>query len=116
MLLLKRNGTVTICHSKTANLPAVVKEADIVVVAMGRALSVGKDSFKAGQYVVDVGVNPNPVPKPATEDKTWKSTVGDVKFNEVEPIVAGISPVPGGVGSVTNAILVSHVVEAAKKA
>ena len=116
MLLLKRNGTVTICHSKTANLPATVKEADIVVVAMGRALSVGKDSFKAGQYVIDVGVNPNPVPKPAVEDKSWKSTVGDVKFDEVEPIVAGLSPVPGGVGSVTNAILVAHVVEAAKRA
>jgi methylenetetrahydrofolate dehydrogenase (NADP+)/methenyltetrahydrofolate cyclohydrolase len=108
MLLLKKNGTVTVCHSKTNNLPEVVKAADIVVVAMGRALSVGKDSFKAGQYVVDVGVNPKP--------NGEKGTCGDVKFDEVEPIVAGISPVPGGVGSVTNCILISHVVDAAKKA
>jgi methylenetetrahydrofolate dehydrogenase (NADP+)/methenyltetrahydrofolate cyclohydrolase len=108
LLLLKKNGTVTICHSKTPDLSAVVKEADIVVVAMGRALSVGKESFKAGQYVVDVGVNPKP--------NGEKGTCGDVKFDEVEPIVAGISPVPGGVGSVTNCILISHVVDAAKKA
>ncbi|AEF85078.1 bifunctional protein FolD [Treponema primitia ZAS-2] len=108
MLLLKKNGTVTVCHSKTQNLPAITQEADIVVVAMGRALSVGKESFKAGQYVVDVGVNPKP--------NGEKGTCGDVKFDEVEPIVAGISPVPGGVGSVTNCILISHVVDAAKKA
>jgi methylenetetrahydrofolate dehydrogenase (NADP+)/methenyltetrahydrofolate cyclohydrolase len=107
MLLLKKNGTVTVCHSKTNNLPEVVKAADIVVVAMGRALSVGKESFKAGQYVVDVGVNPKP--------NGEKGTCGDVKFDEVEPIVAGISPVPGGVGSVTNCILISHVVDAAQK-
>jgi methylenetetrahydrofolate dehydrogenase (NADP+)/methenyltetrahydrofolate cyclohydrolase len=107
MLLLAKNGTVTVCHSKTQNLSEVTKEADIVVVAMGRALSVGKESFRAGQYVVDVGVNPKP--------NGEKGTCGDVRFDEVEPVVAGISPVPGGVGSVTNAVLVSHVVEAAKR-
>jgi methylenetetrahydrofolate dehydrogenase (NADP+)/methenyltetrahydrofolate cyclohydrolase len=78
------------------------------MVAMGRALSVGKESFKAGQYVVDVGVKPKP--------KGEKGTCGDVRFDEVEPLVAGISPVPGGVGLVTNAVLASHVVEAARRA
>jgi methylenetetrahydrofolate dehydrogenase (NADP+)/methenyltetrahydrofolate cyclohydrolase len=108
MRLLKKNGTVTVCHSKTQNLGEITRGADIVVVAMGRALALGRESFSAGQYVVDVGVNPRP--------KGEKGTCGDVRFDEVEPLVAGISPVPGGVGSVTNAVLVSHVVEAAKRA
>jgi methylenetetrahydrofolate dehydrogenase (NADP+)/methenyltetrahydrofolate cyclohydrolase len=107
MLLLKENGTVTVCHSKTADLPKKTQEADIVVGAMGRALSVGKDCFRPGQYVIDVGVNA----KPSGE----KGTCGDVRTEEVEPIVAGITPVPGGVGSVTNANLVSHVIDAASK-
>jgi methylenetetrahydrofolate dehydrogenase (NADP+)/methenyltetrahydrofolate cyclohydrolase len=108
MLLLKKNGTVTICHSKTKDLPKKVQAADIVVVAMGRAWSVGKECFKAGQYVIDVGVNAKP--------NGEKGTCGDVKTEEVEPIVAGISPVPGGVGSVTSANLVSHVIAAAQAA
>jgi methylenetetrahydrofolate dehydrogenase (NADP+)/methenyltetrahydrofolate cyclohydrolase len=105
LLLLEKNATVTICHSKTKNLPEVVKEADIVIVATGRALSIGKEYFRAGQYVVDVGVNPKP--------NGEKGLCGDVKFDEAEPIVAGISPVPGGVGSVTACILVNHVIRAA---
>ncbi|WP_062326983.1 bifunctional 5,10-methylenetetrahydrofolate dehydrogenase/5,10-methenyltetrahydrofolate cyclohydrolase [Treponema endosymbiont of Eucomonympha sp.] len=108
LLLLKKNGTVTICHSKTQNLAETVKAADIVVVAMGRALSVGKEYFRAGQYVIDVGVNPKP--------NGEKGTCGDVKFDEAEPVVAGISPVPGGVGAVTNACLVAHVIAAVKAA
>ncbi|MDR3356127.1 MAG: bifunctional 5,10-methylenetetrahydrofolate dehydrogenase/5,10-methenyltetrahydrofolate cyclohydrolase [Spirochaetaceae bacterium] len=107
MLLLKKNGTVTICHSKTKDLPEKVQAADVVVVAMGRAWSVGKECFRAGQYVIDVGVNAKP--------NGEKGTCGDVKTEEVEPIVAGISPVPGGVGSVTSANLVSHVIAAAAK-
>ncbi|GMO51400.1 MAG: tetrahydrofolate dehydrogenase/cyclohydrolase catalytic domain-containing protein [Termitinemataceae bacterium] len=107
MLLLKKNGTVTMCHSKTKDMAKKTQAADIVIVAMGRALSVGKECFKAGQYVIDVGVNKKP--------NGEKGTCGDVKFEEVEPIVAGISPVPFGVGSVTSANLVSHVIEAAKK-
>jgi methylenetetrahydrofolate dehydrogenase (NADP+)/methenyltetrahydrofolate cyclohydrolase len=105
LLLLEKNATVTICHSKTRNLPEVVKAADIVIVAMGRALSVGKEYFRRGQYVIDVGVNPKPNGR--------KGICGDVKFDEAEPIVAGISPVPGGVGSVTACILVSHVIRSA---
>ena len=108
MLLLKRNGTVTICHSKTKDLEQKVQAADIVVVAMGRAWSVGKECFRAGQYVFDVGVNAKP--------NGDKGTCGDVRTEEVEPIVAGITPVPGGVGSVTSANLICHVIEAAKAA
>jgi methylenetetrahydrofolate dehydrogenase (NADP+)/methenyltetrahydrofolate cyclohydrolase len=108
MLLLKENATVTVCHSKTKDLPKRTQEADVVVVAMGRAWSVGKESFKAGQYVIDVGVNAKP--------NGEKGTCGDVRTEEVEPIVAGVSPVPGGVGSVTNCNLISHVIDAAKKA
>jgi methylenetetrahydrofolate dehydrogenase (NADP+)/methenyltetrahydrofolate cyclohydrolase len=107
LMLLEKNATVTICHSKTRNLPDVVREADIVIVAMGRALSVGKEYFRAGQYVVDVGVNPKP--------NGEKGICGDVKFDEAEHIVAGISPVPGGVGSVTTCMLVNHVIRAAAK-
>ncbi|GHV20866.1 bifunctional protein FolD [Spirochaetia bacterium] len=107
MLLLKKNGTVTVCHSKTKDMAKKVQAADVVVVAMGRAWSVGKECFKAGQYVIDVGVNAKP--------NGEKGTCGDVRTEEVEPIVAGISPVPGGVGSVTSANLVSHVIDAAKK-
>ncbi|GHV83136.1 bifunctional protein FolD [Spirochaetia bacterium] len=107
LLLLKKNATVTICHSKTKDAAKKTQAADVVVVAMGRAWSVGKESFKAGQYVIDVGVNAKP--------NGEKGTCGDVKTEEVEPIVAGISPVPGGVGSVTSANLISHVIEAAKK-
>ncbi|MDR3161714.1 MAG: bifunctional 5,10-methylenetetrahydrofolate dehydrogenase/5,10-methenyltetrahydrofolate cyclohydrolase [Spirochaetaceae bacterium] len=107
LLLLEKNGTVTICHSKTKDMPSIIKEADIVVVAMGRAESVGKESFREGQIVVDVGVNPKP--------DGSKGTCGDVKFAEVEPIVAAISPVPGGVGSVTNCMLINHLIRAAQR-
>jgi methylenetetrahydrofolate dehydrogenase (NADP+)/methenyltetrahydrofolate cyclohydrolase len=106
MLLLKENATVTVCHSKTKDTTKKTQEADVVVVAMGKAWLCGKDYFRAGQYVIDVGVNAKP--------NGEKGTCGDVKCDEVEPIVAGISPVPGGVGSVTNCILLSHVIQAAK--
>jgi len=107
MLLLKENATITICHSKTKDLAKRAQEADVVVVAMGRAWSVDKSYFRAGQYVIDVGVNSRPDGE--------KGTCGDVKTEEVEPIVAGITPVPGGVGTVTNTTLLCHVVEAASK-
>ena len=107
MLLLKENATVTVCHSKTKDLQQKTREADVVVVAMGRAWSVGKESFRAGQYVIDVGVNAKP--------NGEKGTCGDVRTEEVEPIVAGITPVPGGVGSVTNTNLLTHVVAASAK-
>jgi methylenetetrahydrofolate dehydrogenase (NADP+)/methenyltetrahydrofolate cyclohydrolase len=74
---------------------------------MGRAESVGAEHFREGQVVIDVGVNPKP--------DGSKGTCGDVKYAEVEPIVGAITPVPGGVGSVTNCMLISHIVRAAAK-
>jgi len=107
MMLLQANATITICHSKTADLPSVAKEADIVIAALGRMESITADYFKPGQTVIDVGINWN-------EEKG--KLCGDVKFDDVESIVDAITPVPGGVGSVTTSVLVSHVVDAAKKA
>ena len=105
MMLLKKNGTVTICHTKTPDMPSVVKEADIVIVAAGRAGVVGGEYLRDGQVVIDVGINMG-------EDG---KLCGDVNFAEAEPIVDAITPVPGGVGSVTTSVLLSHVVDAAKK-
>ncbi|MCR4962710.1 MAG: bifunctional 5,10-methylenetetrahydrofolate dehydrogenase/5,10-methenyltetrahydrofolate cyclohydrolase [Firmicutes bacterium] len=105
MLLLARNATVTVCHSKTKDLPAVVREADIVVAAMGRARLLGAEYFRPGQIVLDVGIN---------FDDQGKMC-GDVDFAQVEPIVAAITPVPGGVGAVTNRVLLKHVVDAAQR-
>ena len=103
MMLLKKNATVTVCHTKTVDMPAVVREADVVIVAAGRAGIVGADYLRPGQVVIDVGINVN------AEGKLC----GDVNFAESEPVVAAITPVPGGVGSVTTSVLVEHVVEAA---
>lgn len=106
MLLMTANATVTTCHTKTVDTPSITREADIVVVAAGRMETIGAEHFSEGQAVIDVGIGWN--------DEKGK-LCGDVKFDEVEPIVASITPVPGGVGSVTTAVLVSHVVEAAKR-
>lgn len=105
MMLLKKNGTVTICHTKTQDMPSVVKEADIVIVAAGRVGVVGGEYLRAGQVVLDVGINMGPDGK----------LCGDVNYTEAEPIVDAITPVPGGVGSVTTSVLLAHVVDAAKK-
>lgn len=106
MLLLGRNATVTICHSHTVDLPQVTKGADIVIAAVGRERMIGASYVKAGQVVIDVGIN-------------WSDAdqrlYGDVDFDEVEPAVAAITPVPKGVGSVTTSVLVSHVVDAAER-
>ena len=105
MLLLNRNATVTLCNSRTRDLPEVCREADIVVVAMGKAGAVGAEHLREGQVVVDVGIHVNEEGK----------LCGDVRFGEAEPLVEAITPVPGGVGTVTTSVLVSHVVEAAEK-
>jgi methylenetetrahydrofolate dehydrogenase (NADP+)/methenyltetrahydrofolate cyclohydrolase len=105
MMLVKKNATVTICHTKTVDMPSVAREADILIVAAGRAGVVGADYVSAGQTVIDVGINVN------AEGKLC----GDVDFAAVEPIVDAITPVPGGVGSVTTSVLVGHVVEAAMR-
>ena len=105
MMLLRRNATVTLCNSRTQDLPALCKEADIVVVAMGRQGFIGSDCLREGQVVVDVGIHVN------AEGKLC----GDVRFDEAEPLVEAITPVPGGVGTVTTSVLVGHVVDAAEK-
>ena len=105
MMLIKKNATVTVCHTRTVDMPSVAREADILIVAAGRAGVVGAEYVKPGQVVIDVGINVN------AEGKLC----GDVDYAAVEPIVDAITPVPGGVGSVTTSVLVSHVVEAAAK-
>lgn len=102
MLLMRENATITICHSRTENLPAVCAEADILVAAIGRAKMITADYVKPGQIVIDVGINPDP-------DRPG-SYCGDVDFAAVEPIVDKITPVPGGVGSVTTMVLCKHTV------
>ena len=105
MMLIKKNATVTVCHTRPVDMPSVVREADIVIVAAGRAGVVDDTYLRAGQVVIDVGINVN------AEGKLC----GDVDFEKAEPIVEAITPVPGGVGSVTTSVLVGHVVEAAKR-
>lgn len=106
MLLTNRSATVTVCHTRTQNAPEITRNADIVIVAAGRAETIGGEYFSAGQTVIDVGTN--------WSDEKGK-LCGDVRFDEAEPIVGAITPVPGGVGTVTTSVLVSHVVEAAKR-
>lgn len=105
MMLIKKNATVTICHTRTIDMPSVAREAEILIVAAGRAGVVGKEYVSPGQTVIDVGINVNEEGK----------LCGDVNYAEVEPIVDAITPVPGGVGSVTTSVLVGHVVEAAMR-
>lgn len=106
MMLLNKNATVTICHTKTVNIQEITRKADIVVTSAGQCEAFNKGYFSEKQIVIDVGINWN-------EEKA--KICGDVLFDEVEPIVDYITPVPGGVGSVTTSVLVNHVVEAAKR-
>lgn len=106
MMLLQKNATVTLCHTRTVDMPSVCREAEILVVAAGKAGVVDASYVSPGQVVVDVGINGN------AEGKLC----GDVAFDAVEPVVEAITPVPGGVGSVTTCVLVGHVVEAAERA
>lgn len=103
MMLLKKNATITVCHTKTKNLEQEVQAADIVVAAAGSAGFIKKEHLRTGQVVIDVGINVN----------EEGNLCGDVAFDEAEPIVDAITPVPGGVGGVTTSILVEHVVNAA---
>ncbi|MBE6968908.1 MAG: bifunctional 5,10-methylenetetrahydrofolate dehydrogenase/5,10-methenyltetrahydrofolate cyclohydrolase [Ruminococcaceae bacterium] len=107
MMLMHKNATVTICHTRTVDMPSVTREADILIVCAGQMESIGKEYLREGQIVVDVGINWN-------EEKG--KLCGDVKFDEAEHLVGGVTPVPGGVGSVTTSVLVNHVVEAAERA
>ena len=106
MLLMRRNATVTICHTRTRDLNDEIRRADIVVAATGQPESLGPDCFREGQTVIDVGIS-------WSEEK--QKIVGDVQTEAVSGVVDAITPVPGGVGSVTSAILASHVIKAAEK-
>ncbi len=103
MLLLHRNGTVTICHSKTKNLKKICKNADILIAAVGKAKFITSDMVKKGAVVIDVGMN---------KDENSK-LCGDVDFDNVEKIASYITPVPGGVGPMTIAMLMKNTVTAA---
>lgn len=105
MLLMAENATVTMCHSRTENGGEIAKDCDIVVAAVGKAKALGAEYFSAGQTVIDVGIN---------FDDEGKMC-GDTDFDAAEAAVAAVSPVPGGVGAVTTAVLVRHTVEAAEK-
>ena len=107
LMVQARNATVTMCHTRTADLSAECRRADVLVAAAGYAGTVGADCVAPGQVVVDVGIN---------WDEKSQRLVGDVDFDAAEPVVAAITPVPGGVGAVTTAILAKHVIEAAERA
>ncbi len=112
MLLLHRNATITICHSRTQELAKVTKRADILVAAVGRAEMVKADWVKPGAVVIDVGINR--VDDPSR--KRGYRLVGDVAFDEVKEVAGHITPVPGGVGPMTIAMLLQNTVEGAKRA
>lgn len=103
-LLLRENATVTMCHSRTRDLPGVTRRADVLIVAAGRREMIGAEHVKDGAVVVDVGIH----------RKEEGGLVGDVRFDEVEPRVDWISPVPGGVGPMTRAMLLHNTVRAAR--
>ena len=105
LLLLEAHATVTICHSRTVDLPAVCREADILVAAVGRPEMITAEYVKPGAVVIDVGIN-----------RTEAGMVGDVDFASVEPLASAITPVPGGVGPMTRAMLLVNTVDAAKRA
>lgn len=106
LLLAARDATVTLCHSRTRDVPSACRAADIVVLATGRARAFDGSFFREGQTVLDVGVN---------FDETG-AMCGDADASSVEPMVAAFTPVPGGIGSVTTAVTLEHVVAAAERA
>lgn len=104
MMMMKENATITICHTKTANLAEEARRAEILVAAAGKGKMVKRDMVGEGAVVIDVGIN---------FDENGKMC-GDVDFDDVSPVAGMITPVPGGVGSVTSTVLVKHVIEACK--
>lgn len=103
LMLLERHCTVTYCHSRTADLPAMCREADVLVAAIGRPKMIGAEYVKEGAVVIDVGIN-----------RTDQGMVGDVDFAAVAPRCSAITPVPGGVGPMTRAMLLSNTVDSAE--
>jgi 5,10-methylene-tetrahydrofolate dehydrogenase/methenyl tetrahydrofolate cyclohydrolase len=111
MMLLARDATVTICHSRTADLPAMVRQADIIIAAIGRAHFVTAEMVKPGAVVIDVGINRV---ADAQAAKGYRLT-GDVDYAAVEPVAGAITPVPGGVGPMTIAMLLKNTLTAASR-
>ncbi|HVF02421.1 MAG TPA: bifunctional methylenetetrahydrofolate dehydrogenase/methenyltetrahydrofolate cyclohydrolase FolD [Rubrobacteraceae bacterium] len=103
-LLLRENATVTVCHSRTRDLPEVTRRAELLVVAAGRREMVGAEYVREGAVVVDVGIH----------GREGGGLVGDVRFDEVEPVASRITPVPGGVGPMTRAMLLHNTLQAAR--
>ncbi|MDR1137263.1 MAG: bifunctional 5,10-methylenetetrahydrofolate dehydrogenase/5,10-methenyltetrahydrofolate cyclohydrolase [Synergistaceae bacterium] len=104
MMLMGGHATVTVCHTRTIDMPAVCRDAEILIVAAGRAKVIDRSFCSPGQIVIDVGINIDEA----------GNLCGDVDFKDCEPVVGAITPVPGGVGTVTTSILVEHVIEAAR--
>ena len=110
MMLMAKNATVTICHTRTLDVQGICKKSDIIVTSAGVLNSLTKDYVSEGQIVIDVSINWDP-----TKKEGKGGIAGDAVYDEVEPIVAAITPVPGGVGSVTTSVLIDHVVTAAER-
>ncbi len=106
MMLMSENATPTICHTKTPDAAAICRESDIVIAAIGKAYKIGAEYAAPGQTIIDVGIN---------WDEEKGKLCGDVDYDAVVDTVSAITPVPGGVGAVTTAVLMNHVVEAASK-
>lgn len=126
-LLLRENMTVTVCHSRTRDLPAVCRRADVLIVAVGRTAFAGPEHVREGAVVVDVGINrisdraeverlfPGNARRLATLEKRGSVVVGDVDYHRVAPHAGAITPVPGGVGPLTVAMLLVNTLEASKR-
>jgi methylenetetrahydrofolate dehydrogenase (NADP+)/methenyltetrahydrofolate cyclohydrolase len=110
LLLISRNATVTVCHSRTRDLPAAVRQADILIAAIGKTEMVKGDWIKPGAAIIDVGINSIPDPT----KKSGHRLVGDVKFEEAKEVAGFITPVPGGVGPMTIAMLMKNTLRAAQ--
>ncbi len=110
LLLLSKNATVTVCHSRTKDLAAIIRQADILIAAIGKSEFVSGDWIKPGAAVIDVGINTIADPT----KKSGKRLVGDVNFNEAKEVAGWITPVPGGVGPMTIAMLMKNTLTAAE--
>lgn len=106
MMLMHENATVVNCHTRTVDVPSITRQADILIAASGQLHSVTREYTNPDQVVIDVGIN---------WDEKKGGISGDVDFEDVEPNVAAITPVPGGVGGVTTCVLIGHVIESAKR-
>jgi len=110
MMLMAKHATITVCHTRTVDVESIAKKAEIIVTSAGVLNSLTKDYVSPGQIVIDVSINWDP-----TKKEGKGGIAGDAVFDEVEPIVEAITPVPGGVGSVTTSVLIEHVVTAAER-